>query len=278
VKVSSVVTGYFKLDGGAMFGIVPKSIWEKKYPADENNMCRWAMRSLLIEWGDRKMLVDTGIGNKQSAKWQSFFYPEGVDVIGNLANVAILPEEITDVFITHLHFDHVGGALYKDKNDSVFVTFPNATYWMCDKHYEWAINPNPREKPSFLQENFIPLVDQKKVKWLPYDLNGYAFDDDIFIQFFNGHTEAMMTLEVNDSKRKYFYPADLLPSHCHIGASYVMAYDVRPLLTMNEKEIFLNRVVESNGIIVFEHDQLVESASIFKNEKNLFEIKDVISA
>jgi glyoxylase-like metal-dependent hydrolase (beta-lactamase superfamily II) len=278
VKVSSVVTGYFKLDGGAMFGIVPKSIWEKKYPADENNMCRWAMRSLLIEWGDRKMLVDTGIGNKQSAKWQSFFYPEGGDVTENLANMAILPEEITDVFITHLHFDHVGGALTKGVNDSVFVTFPNATYWMCDKHYEWAINPNPREKPSFLQENFIPLVDQKRVKWLPYDLNGYAFDDDIFIQFFNGHTEAMMTLEVNDSNRKYFYPADLLPSHCHIGASYVMAYDVRPLLTMNEKEIFLNRVVESNGIIVFEHDQMVESASIFKNEKNLFEIKDVISA
>jgi glyoxylase-like metal-dependent hydrolase (beta-lactamase superfamily II) len=277
VKVSSVVTGYFKLDGGAMFGIVPKSIWEKKYPADENNMCRWAMRSLLIEWGDRKMLVDTGIGNKQSAKWQSFFYPEGGDVIGNLANVAILPEEITDVFITHLHFDHVGGALYKDKNDSVFVTFPNATYWMCDKHFEWAINPNPREKPSFLQENFIPLVDQKKVKWLPYDLNGYAFDDDIFIQFFNGHTDAMMTLEVNDSERKYFYPADLLPSHCHIGSSYVMAYDVRPLLTMNEKEIFFNRVLESDGIIVFEHDQFVETASIFKNEKNLFEIKDVIS-
>jgi glyoxylase-like metal-dependent hydrolase (beta-lactamase superfamily II) len=150
LKVSSVVTGYFKLDGGAMFGVVPKSIWSKKYPVDDYNMCRWAMRSLLLEWGERKMIVDTGIGNKQSPKWQSFFYPEGGNVWDNLKATHINPLEITDVFITHLHFDHVGGALMKNDNGDIHLTFPNATYWICDKHYNWAINPNPREKPSFL--------------------------------------------------------------------------------------------------------------------------------
>ncbi len=253
-----------------MFGVVPKSIWSKKYPCDENNMCSWAMRLLLIEWGDRKMIVDTGIGNKQSEKWQSFFHPSGGNVLTNLQERCIDPREITDVFITHLHFDHVGGALMKSENGDIVISFPNAKYWFCDKHYNWACNPNPREKPSFLKENFIPLVDMNVVSWLPYEKNGYFFDDGIFINFFNGHTEALMSLSVKTENHTYYYPSDLLPSHCHIGASYVMAYDVRPLITMEEKEKFLSDVSSDNGIIIFEHDNLIEAATISRDENNIY--------
>ena len=274
MKVSSVVTGYFKLDGGAMFGVVPKSIWSKKYPADENNMCTWVMRSLLIEWEDRKMLVDTGIGTKQSAKWQSFFYPSGGDVITNLHDQMIKPEEITDVFITHLHFDHVGGALFTDEKGDPQLTFPNAKYWMCDKHYQWAINPNPREKPSFLKENFMPLIHQGVVQWLPYEQGGFQFDKDIDIFFSNGHTEAMMGLSISTDEKKIFYPSDLLPSHCHLASSYIMAYDVRPLITMEEKDNFLDLVLSNNGVIVFEHDSILEACTITKNEHSIYSVKE----
>lgn len=275
MRVTPVITGSFKLDGGAMFGVVPKSIWSKKYPCDENNMCSWVMRSLLVEWGDRKMIVDTGIGNKQSEKWQSFFYPSGGNVLTNLNANLIDPLEITDVFITHLHFDHVGGALIKNQLGETELTFPNATYWICDKHYNWAIDPNPREKPSFLQENFIPLVNRNVVKWLHYEKDGYFFDNGIYINFFNGHTDALMALKFVTDNQVYFYPSDLLPSHCHIGSSYVMAYDVRPLITMEEKESFLSDVYQNKGAIIFEHDSLVEAATIDCVRGQTYQTKEV---
>ncbi len=257
-----------------MFGVVPKSIWSKKYPADENNMCTWVMRSLLIEWGDRKMLVDTGIGTKQSDKWQSFFYPSGGDVISNLNEHFISPEEITDVFITHLHFDHVGGALYKDVKGNTQLSFPNARYWICDKHFQWAMEPNPREKPSFLKENFTPLLEIDVVNWLPYERDGYAFDKDIDIFFSNGHTEALMGLSIDTQEKKLFFPSDLLPSHCHLGSSYVMAYDVRPLISMEEKENFLEQVYSQNGVIIFEHDYLIEACTITKSDLGVFSVNE----
>ena len=220
------------------------------------------------------MIVDTGIGNKQTEKWRSFFHPSDGNVEENLLKAYVSPEEITDVFITHLHFDHVGGALIKGSDEEVRLTFPNANYWICDKHFDWASKPNPREKPSFLPENFLPLLDYNVVKWLPYEASGYLFDEGIKIHFFNGHTEAMMGLNIKTPSFNYYYPSDLLPSHCHIGSSYVMAYDVRPLVTMGEKDIFLDSVFNNNGVIIFEHDSFMEAATISKNEHGIFTINN----
>lgn len=271
MKLTIIDTGYFKLDGGAMFGVVPKTIWQKKEEPDENNLCTWAMRCLLIQTDDgMNILVDTGIGNKQSKKFFSYYEPHGEDsLIKSLKEKAGLkPEDITDVFLTHLHFDHVGGAVSKKKNKLV-PTFPNATYWTNDKHWAWANDPNPREKASFLKENFAPLEEAGKLKFFeagPYDAQVMWFYN-FNILFAYGHTEAMMMPYLMVNGKKVVYCADLLPSPSHIPLPYVMGYDVRPLQTMIEKESFLERALGEDWILVFEHSKSVEACKVVRDKK-----------
>jgi glyoxylase-like metal-dependent hydrolase (beta-lactamase superfamily II) len=270
MKLSVINTGFFKLDGGAMFGVVPKKLWSRLEKPDENNMCTWAMRCLLVETGDRKIIIDTGIGNKQSEKFFSYFHPHGEDsLISSLKNIKLNAEDITDVFLTHLHFDHVGGAVCKDANGKLLPTFPNATYWCNQAHYDWAFTPNAREKASFLKENFVPLMEEGVIKmldampyneildWLPGFSVGYAY----------GHTEALMTPRITCQDKTIIYCADLLPSPSHIPMPYVMGYDLRPLQTLTEKEWFLNKAADEGHILFFEHAPQIEACTVRRNEK-----------
>jgi glyoxylase-like metal-dependent hydrolase (beta-lactamase superfamily II) len=270
MKLSIIDTGYFKLDGGAMFGVVPKKLWERLEQPDANNLCTWAMRCLLVEIDNRKILIDTGIGNKQSAKFFSHFHPHGdVTLVGSLANHGLQLSDITDVFLTHLHFDHVGGALqYNDKKEIVPV-FDNATHWTNQKQFDWAYTPNAREKASFLKENFVPLKEQgilKVIEDCPYDRT-LEWMDGFEIGYAYGHTEAMMTPILHYQGKRIVFCADLLPSPSHIGMPYVMGYDVRPLNTLEEKEQLLSNAVERGDILFFEHAEKVEACTVKRNER-----------
>ena len=267
MKLYSINTGYFKLDGGAMFGVVPKSMWNKLNPADENNLCTWAMRSLLIEDGNRLILVDTGIGNKQDAKFFSHYYLHGEDTLDkSLARYGFHRHDITDVLLTHLHFDHVGGAIVIEKNKMV-PAFKNATYWSNEQHWQWATKPNDREKASFLKENIQPIQDSGKLKFIEVK-EDIAFSDKVTIRFVNGHTHAMMLPQINNYKgRTLVYVADLLPSAGHIPIPYVMAYDMFPLTTLQEKKAFLQEALQNNFILFFEHDPLSECCTLHMTEK-----------
>jgi glyoxylase-like metal-dependent hydrolase (beta-lactamase superfamily II) len=269
MKLYSINTGYFKLDGGAMFGVVPKSIWNKLNPADENNLCTWAMRSLLIEDGNRLILVDTGIGNKQDAKFFGHYYLHGNDTLDkSLAKYGFHRHDITDVLLTHLHFDHVGGAIVIEKNKMV-PAFKNATYWSNEQHWQWATKPNDREKASFLKENIQPIQDSGKLKFIEVK-EDIAFSDSVTIRFVNGHTHAMMLPQINNYKgRTLVYVADLLPSAGHIPIPYVMAYDMFPLTTLQEKKAFLQEALQNNFILFFEHDPLNECCTLSMTEKGI---------
>lgn len=248
-------TGLFKLDGGAMFGVVPKSMWNKLNPADENNMCTWAMRCLYIEDGDRKIVIDTGMGNKQDARFRSHFYPHGDDTLpGSVNALGVHPEEITDVILTHLHFDHVGGAVYNDESGNPRLTFPNATYWSNELQWKWALDPNPREKASFLKENIVPIADSGRLKFVDVQKDDLPWSDHISLRFVYGHTEAMMLPLINTGDKRIVYCADLMPSIHHIGLPYVMSYDIRPLFSLAEKERMLAEVKEPGCLLFFEHD------------------------
>lgn len=270
MKISTIDTGFFKLDGGAMFGVVPKRMWNKLNPADENNMCTWAMRCLLIETQNRKILVDTGIGNKQGAKFRSHFEPHGeADLLTSLRLKGCAPEDITDVLLTHLHFDHVGGAVRIDLEGNAVPTFPNATYWTNRRHYDWAMQPNYREKASFLKENFVPLEQAGVLQFLDVNPDSLTdWHDGIQIQTLFGHTEAMMMLHLPVDGQKMVYCADLMPSSAHIGLPYIISFDIRPLVTLHEKEAFLKKAVEEDILLIFEHDPLVPCAKVEYNEKN----------
>ncbi len=277
MKLSTINTGYFKLDGGAMFGVVPKRLWQNVNPPDEQNMCTWAMRALLIEVGQKKILVDTGIGMKQNAKFRSHFEPSQQELLEtNLVENGVHFEEITDVFLTHLHFDHVGGALSLDKNEKIVPTFPNATYWTNERHLYWALNPNPREKASFLKENIVPLQKQNKLKFIDVTDN-VLWQEHIAVEFVYGHTEAMMLLKILTPNGTLVYCADLIPSAGHIGLPYVMSYDLRPLETMEEKSKLLEEAVQNNYTLFFEHDKSIECATVIKNEKGRIQIDKTMS-
>jgi glyoxylase-like metal-dependent hydrolase (beta-lactamase superfamily II) len=267
MKVSSIQTGYFKLDGGSMFGIVPQRLWARLNPPDEQNLCTWAMRCLLVEIGERKILIDTGIGDKQDAKFRSHFAPSGTEtLLTSLAAQNVEPEAITDVFLTHLHFDHCGGALYRNESGAIVPTFPNATYWTNDKHWDWAMKPNEREKASFLKENFVPLKTAGVLKTIK--VRQFArFCAEIRIFFTYGHTEAMMLPYIQVGDKTIVYCADTLPSSHHIGMPYIMSYDIRPLDTLNEKQQLLEQAAEEGHILFFEHDPFVECATVKKNEQ-----------
>lgn len=267
MKLYTIDTGFFKLDGGAMFGVVPKSIWQKLNPADENNMCTWAMRCLLVEYHNRLILIDTGIGNKQNEKFFSFYYLHGDDsLIKSLNKHGFTYTDITDVFLTHLHFDHCGGAIsFERSKEYYYPTFPNATYWSHSKHWDWAIHPNAREKASFLKENILPIQESGQLKFVDKDTYDLPFE---YIDVY-GHTEAMILPVVEYKGTKMIYLADLIPSSGHIPIPYVMAYDVRPLETLKEKEQVLERAFQENWLLFFEHDPKIELCSLQKTEKGI---------
>lgn len=248
-----------------MFGIVPKTMWSKLNPPDANNLCTWTMRCLLIETKDRKILVDTGLGTKQDAKFRQHFEPHGDDtLLQSIDNQNLRVEDITDVFLTHLHFDHVGGAVSQNTEGGLFPTFPNAQYWTNEKHWAWAMNPNPREQASFLKENFLALQEYGVLNFVK-ESSSEIFEG-IKVHFQYGHTEAMMALEIQIGDRIFFYPADTIPSAWHVNMPYVMAYDIRPLETLKEKAAILTQVVENNGYFIFEHDPLTECATVKRSE------------
>jgi glyoxylase-like metal-dependent hydrolase (beta-lactamase superfamily II) len=275
MKLHVINTGFFKLDGGAMFGVVPKSIWQKFNPPDENNMCTWAMRCLLIEDGDRLILVDTGIGDKQDSKFFGFFYLHGEDnLIGSIRNAGFSPEDITDIFLTHLHFDHCGGALkFNNDRSKIIPAFKNATYWSNASHWTWATEPNPREKASFLKENILPLQESGQLKFIENDKSPFLNIDILFV---DGHTEKQMLPIIKYNDKTIVFVADLLPSTGHIPLPYLMAYDTRPLLTMIEKEKFMKEAVEKNYVLFLEHDPIHECCTVENTERGV-RLKDTFS-
>ena len=268
MNLFTIDTGFFKLDGGAMFGVVPKAIWNKTNPADENNLCTWAMRCLLIEDGDRLILVDTGIGNKQDQKFFSHYYLHGDATLDkSLAAKGFHRDDITDVFLTHLHFDHVGGAVLRD-GDKLLPAFKNATYWSTQKHWDWAVNPNDREKASFLKDNILPIQESGQLRFID-GKDGVIFTDNISVKFAYGHTEAMMLPLINYKGKQVLYMADLLPSIGHLPMPYVMAYDMFPLQTLTEKKIILTEALEKQYILYLEHDPVNECCTLQQTEKGI---------
>ncbi|WP_288763779.1 MBL fold metallo-hydrolase [uncultured Weeksella sp.] len=274
MKLYSIETGNFKLDGGAMFGIVPKSIWNKTNPADERNMIELAMRCLLIEDGDRLILIDTGIGNKQDDKFFGYYYLYGEQNLDtSLAKHGFHRDDITDVFLTHLHFDHCGGAIQWNKTKTLLEpSFKNAKFWSNDSHWDWAVNPNPREKASFLKENILPIQESGQLNFidLPQNTNRIhnsplGFD----ILFVDGHTEKQMLPIITYKDKKIVYLADLIPTVGHIPLIYVIGFDTRPLLTVEEKGKFLNEAVEQEYYLFFEHDPYHELATLQQTEKGV---------
>lgn len=268
MKLHTIHTGNFKLDGGAMFGVVPKSIWNKLNPADENNLCSWAMRCLLIEEGNRLILVDNGIGNKQDARFMGHYYLHGDDSLdASLHKLGLSRNDITDVFLSHLHFDHCGGSIVRE-GDQLVPAFKNAIYWSNLKHWEWAIRPNEREKASFLKENILPIEQSGQLKFVE-PTNGISFTENISIRIVNGHTDSMMLPQIRYKDRTIVFMADLLPSIGHIPLPYVMAYDMFPLTTLQEKKQFLQEALENNYILFFEHDPVNECCTLQLTEKGI---------
>lgn len=269
MTLTALHAGNFKLDGGAMFGVVPRRMWEKLNPPDAQNMCSWAMRPLLVQTPEgRNILIDTGLGNKQDEKFRSHFSPHGDETLfGSLAAAGLNRDDVTDVFLTHLHFDHCGGALWKnDESGQVELAFPKATYWTNRTHFDWAMAPNERERASFLKENFVPLLDAGRLHFLDAKQD-LLFCPGFRVRFFHGHTEAMMAplLEAPNGK-KLLYCADAMPSRWHIGMPYVMAYDIRPLVTLEEKSAMLNEALRENLLLFFEHDPSAECGSVRQDE------------
>ncbi|HLG40153.1 MAG TPA: MBL fold metallo-hydrolase [Chitinophagaceae bacterium] len=293
MNLYSINTGYFKLDGGAMFGVVPKSIWNKINPADENNMCSWALRCLLIEDGNRLILVDNGMGDKQDAKFFGYYYLHGDDTLDkSLAKYGFNHDDITDVFLTHLHFDHCGGSIKRD-GDKLIPAFKNAVYWSTEKHWDWAINPNEREKASFLKENILPIRETGRLNFVTHPLaneKGWSsyppgtlitdFAENISVRFADGHTNSMMLPQINYNGKTIVFMADLLPSAGHIPIPYVMAYDMFPLTTLGEKRNFLNDAIKNDYILFFEHDPKNECCNLQATERgirpnNFFKLEDI---
>jgi len=275
MKLYSINTGYFKLDGGAMFGVVPKTIWNKINPADENNLCSWALRCMLIEDAGRLILVDNGNGDKQDAKFFSHYHLHGDDTLEkSLAKYGFSKNDITDVFLTHLHFDHCGGSIVRE-GDKLVPAFKNATYWSNLEHWNWAVHPNEREKASFLKENILPIEESGKLKFIPVGemadarLGETEFTENISVRFVNGHTEAMMLPQIRYKDKTVVFMADLLPSAGHIPLPYVMGYDMFPMTTLNEKKSFLKEALENDYILFFEHDPKYECCNLQQTERGI---------
>lgn len=268
MKLHTINTGLFKLDGGAMHGVVPKSMWNKVNPADENNLCSWAMRCLLIEDGKRLILVDTGMGNKQDAKFFGHFHPHGEDTLKkSLHALGFHSADITDVFLTHLHFDHCGGAIERD-GEQLKPAFEKAVYWSTQSHWDSALHPNVREKASFLKENILPIQESGQLQFIERK-DGIRFGDHMEVFFMRGHTEDMMLPLIDYKGQKILFCADLVPSMAHISLPWVMGYDMRPLDTLSEKERMFQRAAEENWLLFFEHDLHNELCSLTQTDRGV---------
>jgi glyoxylase-like metal-dependent hydrolase (beta-lactamase superfamily II) len=267
MKIYPIETGNFKLDGGAMFGVVPKSIWQKTNPADSNNLIEMSMRCLLIEEGNRLILIDTGLGNKQSNKFFSYYALYGdFSLDASLKKLGFHKDDITDVFLTHLHFDHCGGVIEKDKNGLLIPAFKNAKVWSNDKHWKWATEPNAREKASFLSENILPIQENGQLNFIHRNAKDQMGFDVLFI---DGHTEKQMLPIIQYQGKTIVFMADLLPTVGHIPLPYVMGYDTRPLLTIKEKAAFLNQAAEHQFYLFLEHDATNELCTVQHTEKGI---------
>ena len=266
MELYSVNTGFFKLDGGAMFGVVPKSIWNRLNPADDNNMCSWAMRSLLVVEGDRALLIDSGIGDKQDKRFFGFYYLHGDDSLeGSLARHGFSPADITDHLLTHLHFDHCGGTVRWNADRTGFeAVFPNAAVWMSRAQWDTAHHPNPREKASFLSENIDPIPELYPTTFLTVP---YEFFPGVSFHLLYGHTDGMILPIIRYKGKTIIYMADLIPSAAHVKIPYIMAYDIRPLDTFAEKTAVLSFAVEHDAVLFFEHDPVHECATVKRTKK-----------
>ena len=279
MQLYTINTGHFKLDGGAMFGVVPKSIWNKLNPADEHNLCSWALRCLLIQDGRRLILVDNGLGDKQDAKFFGHYHLHGDDSLDrSLAAHGFHRDDITDVLLTHLHFDHCGGSILRE-GDRLVPAFKNAVYWSNEHHWKWATHPNDREKASFLKENILPIQESGQLQFIPLDqqaavLHGIhpvatTLSPNVSILFASGHTDAMMLPVIRNKNRTEIYMADLLPSVAHIPLPYVMGYDMFPLTTLHEKKAFLQQAQQQDAVLYFEHDPVHACCSLQLTEKGI---------
>ena len=275
MNLYAIDTGNFKLDGGAMFGVVPRSIWQKINPPDGNNLCSWALRCLLVEDNGRLILIDNGIGNKQDAKFYSHYFLHGDATLdSSLQKHGFHRNDITDVVLTHLHFDHCGGSIARE-GEKLVPAFKNATYWSNEAHWVWATNPNDREKASFLKENILPIRESGQLKMMEVPrkngspIPSVPFTENISIRFVNGHTESMMLPQVTYKGKTVVFMADLLPSAGHIPLPYVMAYDMFPLTTLQEKKAFLEEAVAQDYILFFEHDAQQECCTLVQTEKGI---------
>ncbi|MFC1732347.1 MBL fold metallo-hydrolase [candidate division KSB1 bacterium] len=266
MQLFPIHTGNLKLDGGAMFGVVPKIMWQELYPADENNLCNWAMRCLLVVDGERKILIDNGIGTKQDKRFLKHYFLNGDDSLEkSLAKYGYTTDDITDMFVTHLHFDHCGGSVcYNDDRTKLELTFKNANYWISKKQWEWATNPNRREKASFLKENILPIQESGQLKLV--DKEGELFPN-LSVKMFNGHTNGQMIPYINYKGKTVVFMADLLPSTAHIPMPYIMSYDTRPLITLQDKEKFYQEALANDYILFLEHDLYNECCTIQDTEK-----------
>ncbi|MBN2668623.1 MAG: MBL fold metallo-hydrolase [Bacteroidales bacterium] len=264
-----ILTGNLKLDGGAMFGVVPKVIWNKLYPADENNLCNWSMRCLLIVDGERKILIDSGVGDKQDEKFFGHYFLNGDDTLENsLSELGYSPDDITDHILTHLHFDHVGGSVRKNQDGEYEPTFRNATHWISKAQWEWATKPNRREKASFLTENIIPIMEKGKLKLI--EKEGEILPN-VFAKIYNGHTDGQIVPHINFKGKTVCFMGDLLPSTAHIPMPYVMSYDTRPLLTLEDKKSFFADAIKHDYILFFEHDLYHECCNLQETPKGIRE-------
>lgn len=267
MQIYPIHTGLFKLDGGAMFGVVPKTLWQRINPPDKNNLCTWALRCLLVETGNHRILIDCGMGTKQSDKFFGFYEPHGDQTLDkSLNNIGLSKDDITDVFLTHLHFDHCGGAVSRNQTGNLEPAFKNAIYWSHEKHWNWAVNPNPRERASFLKENIMPLQESGQLSFVKK--GDEPFPGFTFMETY-GHTEAQMIPHIKYKGKTIVFMADLLPSAGHMPLPYVMSYDVRPLVTLHEKQAFLEEALANDYILFFEHDKEHECCSLKMTDRGI---------
>ena len=272
MELYSINAGNFRLDGGAMFGVVPKSLWQKIIPADSNNTVSLCARCLLIQDGNKLILIDTGMGDKQSEKFFGYYYLWGEDTLfDSMKKNGFHPDDVTDVFLTHLHFDHCGGGVTRSGESSFKTAFKNAKYWSNRSHWDWATNPNKRESPSFLKENILPIEESGQLHYLQKGGKSYLTKSDLGfdVLFVDGHTEKQMIPIVSYKGQKIAFSADLIPTAGHIPLPYIMSYDVRPLVSMKEKELFLDFCYENNVFLFFEHDASVELCSLKKTDRGI---------
>jgi len=286
MTIYPIETGNFKLDGGAMFGVVPKALWSKTNPADNNNMIDIAARSLLIEDGDKLILIDTGMGDKQSEKFFNYYYQWGdFSIDSSLKKLGFHRDDITDVFMTHLHFDHCGGSIQWNKDKTGYEpAFKNANFWTNKKHWLWATEPNPREKASFLKENLLPMQDSGQLRFIERGNGSFLKNSELGfdILFLDGHTEKQMIPHINYKGKTLVFMADLMPTVGHIPLPYVTGYDTRPLLSMDEKAKFIKNALAEAYVLFFEHDAHNELCTLKNTEKGarlneLYSFREVFS-